>query len=51
MIRKGMKLQSWPDPDPCYIDDAGRLDRRSWLEWGISGYPDAWQRKIAGFLL
>lgn len=26
MIRKAMKLQSWPEPDPCYVDDPGSLD-------------------------
>lgn len=41
MIKKVMKLQSWPDPDRCYVDDAGSLDPGSWLEWGISGDPDA----------
>lgn len=41
MIKKVMRLQSWPDPDRCYVDDAGSLDPGSWLEWGISGDPDA----------
>lgn len=26
IIRKVMKFQGWPEPDPCCVDDPGSLD-------------------------
>lgn len=39
-----MKLQSWPEPDSCYVDDPGSLDPYL-VGMGCFGDPDAWQGK------